>query len=261
MNCRVCGASLRAHFRHELLGKYDVQYFSCAQCGLLQTEAPYWLEEAYGSAIATRDTGLVWRNLQLASIATCLLWQLHGAEARCLDAAGGYGLFTRLMRDIGFDCYWWDPHASNLLARGFEGNPESGSYHAITAFEVLEHLTDPVGFLNGLRTSTGCSTFITSTETFAGEPPAPDAWWYYAFDTGQHISFYQRSTLEAIAQRLGLRLYSNRNVHVWTDQRLSALQFRLMTHPRWSRRLSAWPRSRLRSRIWADSELLARRPA
>ncbi len=37
-----------------------------------------------------------------------------------LDYAGGYGVFTRLMRDIGFDFYWHDPYTQNLFANGFE---------------------------------------------------------------------------------------------------------------------------------------------
>jgi len=261
MKCRICGASVHAQFRHLLLEKHEVQYFQCDACGLLQTEDPYWLAEAYEHAIATRDTGLVTRNLQLADMSACILWRLYGRRGKFLDAGGGYGLFTRLMRDIGFDYYWWDEHAENLLARGFEGSPQSGPYLAVSAFEVLEHLSDPVGWLRNLREQTGCSTFITSTELFSGPPPAPDQWWYYAFDTGQHITFFCRSALQALADKLGLRLYSHRHLHIFTCERLSSLQFALMSRRRWSRLLSKVPKARLSSRVWPDSVLLSRTPS
>ena len=239
---------MRPAFRHPVLGRYDVQYFQCGTCGLLQTETPYWLEEAYASAIACADTGIVARNIYLSRVAAAVFWRLFRGQGSFLDAAGGYGLFTRLMRDIGFDCYWSDPHAQNLVARGFEDAAHAGPYTAVTAFEVLEHLLDPLAFLSDLMRERGARTLLISTELFAGAAPEPASWWYYAFDTGQHISFYRRSTLEEIGRRLGLRLYSHRSVHLWTDRRFSPTHLRLLSEPRLAA-LMAWPaRLRLQSR-------------
>jgi hypothetical protein len=243
-------------FRHVVLRKHDVQYLQCSDCGFLQTETPYWLDEAYSSAIVSADTGILQRNVYLSKAAAAILWRLGGGRGKFLDAAGGYGLFTRLMRDIGFDYYWSDPHAQNLVARGFEGGTGNGPYAAVTAFEVLEHVVDPVEFLRRLMVDMGTRTILISTELFAGHAPAAQDWWYYAFDAGQHISFYRRSTLEAIGAKLGLKLYSSRNVHLWTDRRISKLEFRLMTEPRLAPMLS-WPaRLRLRSKMWADHHAL-----
>jgi len=36
---------------------------------------------------------------------------------------------------------------------------------------------------------------IFTTELFEGTPPAPSHWWYYSFETGQHIAFFQRRAL------------------------------------------------------------------
>jgi hypothetical protein len=245
-------------FRRRLLRRYDVQYLQCDGCGLLQTEQPWWLEEAYGSPIAERDTGIVARNLQLAKITSCLLQALGHKQSACLDAAGGYGLFTRHMRDLGFDYYWWDLHSPNLLARGFEGDPATGKFAVISAFEVLEHLTEPLAWLRGLRAATGCNTLITSTELYRGALPPAD-WWYFASDTGQHIAFYQRRTLEFIAAQLGLQLHSTRNVHVWTDRPISRTRFEWLCKPALASAWSRIARVGLRSRVWSDSEGLAGR--
>jgi hypothetical protein len=250
--CKICGGHTRVAFRHTVLRKHQVDYLQCQSCGFLQTEKPYWLDEAYSDAIVPADTGIMQRNLHLCSATSLLLWRLYGGEGKYLDAAGGYGLLTRLMRDVGFDYYWSDPHAQNLMARGFEATTTEGPFLAVTAYEVLEHLPDPVEFLSNLIRSTGARTLIVSTEVFSGEAPNPNDWWYYVFDSGQHISFYRRSTLDVIGGKLGLNLYSYRNVHMWTDRTLSQFEFSLMTHPRLSAVLSWVPRLRLQSKIWPD---------
>ena len=108
-----------------------------------------------------------------------------------LDYAGGYGVFTRLMRDIGFDFYWHDPYTQNLFANGFEDDLKSNSkFELLTAFEVFEHLVNPKEELEKmLRFS---DTIVFSTELMPQEIPDPEEWWYYGFNHGQHISFYTR---------------------------------------------------------------------
>jgi len=131
-----------------VLSKYDCGFYFCDDCGVLQAENPHWLEEAYASPIASADTGVLWRNLYLAQLTSVVLYFLFDRRGRFLDAAGGYGIFTRLMRDIGFDFYWTDKYSPNLTARGFEAEAGPGApYTAVTAFEVMEHLPDPVAFV------------------------------------------------------------------------------------------------------------------
>ncbi|WP_232075471.1 class I SAM-dependent methyltransferase [Mycobacterium seoulense] len=188
-----------------------------------------------------------------------VLFFLFDRHGRFLDAAGGYGIFTRLMRDIGFDYYWTDMYCPNLTARGFEAETGPGApYTAVTAFEVMEHLPDPVGFVAELLESTGTDTIIFTTELFTGEPPAPEAWWYYGFSTGQHITFYQRSTLELIGKRFGMRFYSSGMLHIWTRAKLNPLALRVLTSPTVASLLGGLPRLALGSRTMADHEMLIR---
>ena len=37
-----------------------------------------------------------------------------------LDYGGGYGILVRLMRDVGYDFYWFDKYSQNIFAKGFE---------------------------------------------------------------------------------------------------------------------------------------------
>jgi hypothetical protein len=97
-----------------------VNYFQCSSCGFIQTETPYWLDEAYKYPINPEDTGLVNRNIVSAKRTSSLLYFLFDPHGTYLDYGGGYGLFVRLMRDSGFNFYWTDPFTKNIFAEGFE---------------------------------------------------------------------------------------------------------------------------------------------
>jgi len=103
-------------FDAKIMNKYSIDYFYCSNCGFLQTQAPYWLEESYKHSINLEDTGILHRNVRLSKITSLLLLFLFKKNDKFLDFAGGYGLFTRLMRDRGLDFYWHDPYTRNLMA-------------------------------------------------------------------------------------------------------------------------------------------------
>lgn len=227
-NCPVCNASMNQVFSATLLSKHEVLYYHCPQCGLLQTEEPYWLDEAYSDAIAIADTGLVQRNISIAAKLAALIYFEFGSKGTYLDVAGGYGMLTRLMRDFGFDFYWSDKFCQNFLAKGFEANRASSPFQALTAFEVVEHVHDPLAFISEAMNSYATRTLIFSTELYRDVPPGKD-WWYYAFNTGQHISFYQLETWKWIAQRLGLNFYTAHGMHMLTDRPVVSWRFDLLT--------------------------------
>ena len=250
--CTLCGSETRQSHRATILSKYDVAYLYCSQCGLLQTEEPYWLDEAYSDAIALSDTGLLTRNIAVAMRLTALLTLAYPRGIRCVDAGGGYGVLTRLMRDIGFDFHWSDPFCANLFAKGFEADRAGGPFSAVTAFEVMEHLHDPLAFVRQTLATYQADSFAFSTQLFEGSPPPLD-WPYYSFETGQHVSFYQRRTLQHIADALGMKLFSSGHFHLITSQRVSPALYRLSTS-----RLAfvLFPPLKLfqRSRTWPDRQ-------
>ncbi len=126
IDCPICSHSLKAAFTAQVLGKYPAHFDLCNGCGFLRIRQPHWLAEAYCSAIASTDVGLVARNADIARKLTTILYFAVGERGSgCyLDAAGGYGMLTRLMRDYGFDFYWSDKYCANLMARGFEFNDD-----------------------------------------------------------------------------------------------------------------------------------------
>jgi len=226
--CAICDADMDRVFSATVLSRHEVNYYRCAKCGLVQTEDPYWLDEAYRDPIAASDTGLIQRNFSLAAKLASLLYFCLERKGAYLDVAGGYGMLVRLMRDIGFDFYWSDKHCENILARGFESAKAGREFSALTAFEVLEHVQDPLGFVSALSKEHGVRTLIFSTQTYAGDLPPKD-WWYYAFETGQHITFYQARTLATLAGRLGLHFLSANGLHVLTDRPARFGRLKLLT--------------------------------
>jgi hypothetical protein len=205
INCPISGKPMESVFSATVLRKHKVTYYYCEECGLLKTEKPYWLDEAYQEAISDTDTGLVSRNVANSALLEVILAGLSIEKGKFLDVAGGYGLLTRLMRDKGFDCYTTDKYCRNLFAKTFEPSPQFAA-DALFAFEVLEHVEDPLQFLGEVFNQYSCKTMIFSTLTFAYPIPSKD-WWYYSFESGQHITFYQPRTLSLLAKRLERNYY------------------------------------------------------
>lgn len=231
VTCRVC-SHISSYFATALLrGEHKVRYYQCPNCGFKQTESPFWLEDAYSSAITSADVGLVRRNLTLAGKSHALICAFFNPDARFLDYGGGYGLFVRLMRDRGFDFYLLEERCTNLFAEGFDVRTgEEGPYEMVTAFEVLEHFVHPIEEIEKLlRLST---SILLTTQLIPPHNPRPDQWWYYGLDHGQHVSFYTGRTLALIADHFGLHFASDgTSMHLLSTKQIRPTLFRLFTKP------------------------------
>ena len=256
-SCPVCAGDRAFVFNAVVLGKYNVSYYFCSKCGLLQTEKPFWLKEAYASAIADFDTDIVARNIWCARRVAGLLYLFLGRKGSGVDLAGGYGLLTRLLRDAGFDFYWSDRSCENRFAIGFEAKDMEKPRSVVTAFEVLEHLENPVEFLRRAMEQNRCDTVLFTTQLFSGAPPAPGKWSSYAFLSGQHISFFRRSTLAAIAKNLNATMYTTGQFHMITRRGIPEWAFRLLAG-RMSIFVDMFVRSMMQSRTEADRERIER---
>jgi hypothetical protein len=256
MKCKICSDESKEIFSAEILQKYEVKYYFCPNCNFLHTEEPYWLNEAYTSAISITDTGILKRNQLFAKRTSAIISSFFDCEKKFLDYAGGYGIFVRLMRDSGFDFYWYDLYAENLFAKGFEVN-KNDKIVLVTAFECFEHFENPVDEIEKLLAIS--SNIIFSTRTFQGVPPKPADWWYYSLDSGQHISFYSKKTLQYLAEKFKLNLNSdNKAFHMFTKKKINNFRFNLIVKLS-DAGLYSLKYSRLKSKTETDNEFLSGR--
>ncbi len=252
-NCRLCGNKTEYVFTHSVLQKYNVKYFICRNCKLLQTESPYWIDDAYNAPISI-DTGTIKRNIILHKIISVIIYFIFKKDGKFIDYGGGCGVFTRLMRDVGFDFYWFDKYAENLFARGFEA-VKLNKYSGATAFEVFEHFDEPLTTMEEIFSVLDNKNILFTTTLYGNHVPNPDHWWYYAFEAGQHISFYNIETLHWIAKKNNLNLWSNgRSLHCFTDKKLSQWKMRLLN--KFNEFLFYYVIKMMPSRTMADHKML-----
>lgn len=236
--CPICATRINPCFRKRVLGKYHVEYFECPACGLVKTEHPHWLEEAYASAIADMDTGLVQRNIEMSKTTSRIIAANFDPKGVFLDYAGGYGLFVRLMRDKGFDFYWRDIFCENIFARHFQMPQSEKSFELVTAFEVFEHIADPI--IQMREISEISLNILITTHIRPEGVDEMENWWYLVPETGQHVTFYSLRSLEVLAYQLDLHFYSNRcNLHLFSKNVLNE-PFSCLTnlHKRWFTRVT-----------------------
>ena len=228
--CPITGKEMRSIFKRRVMDKYDVEYFYCEESGIIQTEEPYWLQEAYQSVIFPLDTSVASRNYENARRLEPILSLLFPPHAVFVDTAAGYGLLTRLMRDIGFNFLAHDKFCENIFSKQFVAPPGTRAV-AISAFEVLEHLVDPVKFLSDELNAFQSDSLIASTSVFEGAIPGFD-WPYYSFESGQHVTLYQPRSLELVARSAGCRYARlGADLHLFARQEIPAWKLALLTTP------------------------------
>lgn len=209
--CRLCGASAHYVFENLILAKHQVRYYRCEACECLQTEAPYWLDEAYAHSISTLDTGIVQRNLD--NFAVCYALAQTFKVKTAIDYGGGDGLLCRFLRDHLIDCHIDDRYGSAKYAQGYD-RPTFKTPDMVTAFEVFEHLPNPSETLETLF-ALRPRVMVVTTELYAGE----EADWYYLVpESGQHVFFYSAKALKLIADRFGYQIAKAGKVYLFVRQ-------------------------------------------
>ena len=138
-------------------------------------------------------------------------------------------MLVRMMRDKGYDFEWYDEYCENLFAQHHEMSMQQ--YDVVTAFELLEHLPNPMGVIEKLFQMG--DTVIFSTEVIPKDRPKVKDWWYYGVEHGQHISFYTQQSMELIANKYGMKYTYMSGLHVFSRviKRMHPLLMRLSRIP------------------------------
>jgi hypothetical protein len=230
MISKITGGATKKIFEATALLKHKVSFYECVQTGFVQTEEPYWLEEAYSSAITKLDIGLIYRNLQISDKFSRVIPLHFNAKKKFLDFAGGYGMFTRLMRDKGFDFYHSDIYCENIFAKNFDASSLAADtrFELLTAMEVFEHLVNPVNEIAPLFNHSDNILFTTELIPASFKNNIKE-WWYCSFETGQHVSLYTEESLRFLAKKFGYNFYTDGHMlHLFSKKSFSKNPFHVL---------------------------------
>jgi Methyltransferase domain len=225
VHCKICESRAHHLFTEKVLLKYNISYYRCERCEFIQTESPYWLNEAYTEAISACDVGVAQRGLLWRSALNRIIDCFFDRRAKFVDFGGGTGLLVRLMRDLGFDFYRYDLYGENVFARGFDVTDikdVNTKFELLTAFEVFEHLENPLSDIEKMFQISDSLLFSTLLQPSDPTQLNPQNWNYFSPETGQHIAFYTKKTLDVISDKFGCNLYSDgEDVHILTFKKLN----------------------------------------
>lgn len=145
-----------------------------------------------------------------------------GAALRLLDFGCGFGSFLETSIRFGFDAVGVDrsigrrKEATILILPSLDG--VDGQFHAITMFEVLEHLDDPLSVLKSLlpKLLPG-GVLIIETPDCTGVTDIKSHDDYRAAHPLEHINCFTNDTMKSIAARAGFQHINRGIVSVSAD--------------------------------------------
>lgn len=204
-------------------------YVACQDCGLAFHRyilAPEWNERRFSKWMSQEAIEAFERPLKTpasefrkAADYTAhvlrieqLTRALRGSGApRVLDFGCGYGDFLSMCSMYGFDAYGVDRSSAkrdnNSFSRvyaGIEDVDGMAPFHAITLFEVLEHLDDPHGLMLRLRDLLSAGgILVLETPDCSGVHNLETRYDYSMIHPLEHINGFTPETLKRFAARLG----------------------------------------------------------
>jgi Methyltransferase domain len=181
-------------------------------CGSIETEQPYWLDEAYAIPGVHIDVGVASRTVK-NWVALETLFSCAGVarDAFVLDFGAASGLLARLMRDVGYDVRSYDKYTTASFTSYFNVELNKTSCPAVlTAFEVFEHFAQPAQELTALLDLR--PELVVFTTWFCDGQD--ENWIYFVEDCGQHVFFYTEKSLRDFVDRLGYDLVLTSFFHV-----------------------------------------------
>ena len=189
-----------------------VYYERCNVCGLIFTRhfdnyAPSdWARDIYNSEYKKFDPDYGGNRARRNARVLRILLSSHKTSVVGLDYGGGNGDLARLLRLAGFNFDCQDPFGVSEIS-----SSKIGHYNLVTAFEVFEHLTDPIAVLASILDYMTHDSAIIIIGTAASDRrinvSSRLTWWYAAPRNG-HVSLFSKRSLSALAQHFDLHYAS-----------------------------------------------------
>lgn len=146
-----------------------------------------------------------------------------GTPVRVLDFGCGYGEFLQACSLFGFDAHGVDRSAAKRdngrvsIHESLASLP-AGKFHAITLFQVLEHLDDPMSVLIDLRTRVmDGGLLVLETPDCTGVTDIRTLSDYRNIHPLEHINGFTPSTMSRMAERAGFASLRRPPAFVTTD--------------------------------------------
>lgn len=176
--------------------------------------------------------------------------------ARVLDVGAGSGKLVRAFRDCGAAAEGLEPSRA-LFDRFLAGDAAftcgmldsyrrscAQRFDLVTAFDVIEHVAEPLQFLEDVAALLEPGGFFFASTPDAGSAIAKAFGRYWHFYYPYHLSYFSASTLKSAAARCGLALVDVRHPG---KRRSLGYVFRYVAEfiggraaPRWASQFDSW---------------------
>ncbi|MBI4263000.1 MAG: class I SAM-dependent methyltransferase [Acidobacteria bacterium] len=220
--CPTCGS---VDARHEL-DKDHMRLVRCSACDLVYV-SPTFDEEHYRTVYASEDYQEIVRDLGIKSHAYrverfgrervgLMARHLAASRPRLLDVGCSTGFVVEAARDAGWDAAGIDLNPSAIefgVARGLDlrcaaledAGFEAAGFDAVSLFDVLEHLLDPVRTLRActrlLKRGGIVFLYVPNYDSASRLLMGKDA--HFIWPT-HHLNYYTPATLRDLMAREGL---------------------------------------------------------
>ncbi len=215
--CKLCDEEIVYKFSLPLVAGLRGDYFECTNCLMLQSDhldsltPPGLVKIANYDQSADLDSGAAWRLSCLANrleqlVKLKILPRAH-PNFKALDFGCGTGFLVSYMAHqfgwgaVGYDPFCTPAYAPDKVFTDWKSVEQRGPYNLVVASEVFEHFTHPKEELTRIFDvlAKDIAFLYVTTGLYVPGKTTSD-WNYLAPQSGHHVSFYARRTMQEIAR-------------------------------------------------------------